>query len=78
MATNIVFDENKSAEDNIAEFIAFIESQHPQLGPLLTKRLHKILPLSPDPNKRSAERSSFNKEIEKILDALCVAARANQ
>ncbi len=76
MTTGFAFDDKKSAEDNIADFISFIESQHPGLGPILTKHIQRILPLSPDPNKRSTDRNSFNSEIAKILDALCLTAKA--
>jgi hypothetical protein len=70
------FDDQKSAEQNIADFMSFIDTQYPQLGPIFTTHIQKILPLSPEPNKRAADRASFNREIRKILDAVCAAAKA--
>jgi len=75
MVPSFAFDDQKSAQENIADFMSFIGTQYPMLGPILTKHIQKILPLSPEPNKRSADRGSFNQEIRKILDAMCAAAK---
>jgi hypothetical protein len=76
MPTDFTFDEERSAGENVARFISFIESQYPSLAPILTKRIQKILPLASDPSKRSTDRSSFNREVKEMLDALCQTGEA--
>lgn len=75
MAGQFHFDEKKSAQENIEDFISHIESTNTALGPLLRKHLDKMLPL-PDASKRSAARASFNDEIKKLLDAALVSRKA--
>ena len=74
MSGQFEFDEKKTAQENIDDFMRHIESTNTGLGALLRKHINKLLPL-PDPGKRSAARASFNTEIKKLLDAALVARK---
>jgi hypothetical protein len=75
MAVQFDFDEKKTAQENIEDFLSHVESTNPALGPLLRKHLDRMLPF-PDAARRSAARASFNGEIKKLLDAAHVALKA--
>ena len=75
MAGQFDFDEKKTAQENIEDFLSHVESTNTALGPLPHKHLDKMLPL-PDATKRSTARASFNGEIKKLLDAALVALKA--
>lgn len=69
------FDENKTALENIEDFLAHVEITDKAFGQLLRKYLVKMFPLQ-DPSKRGAMRASFNAEIKKHLDAILTTQMA--
>jgi hypothetical protein len=69
------FDDKKTAQENIDDFLAHVESTNRAFGRLLRKNLDKMFPL-PDASKRSAVRASFNDEIKRQLDAALAARKA--
>ena len=75
MAIQFNFDEKRTAQENIEDFLAYVELTNNAFGKLLRRHLDKMLPL-PDPSKRSAARASFNAEIKKLLDAVLTALKA--
>ena len=76
MAAQFDFDEKKTAQENIEEFLAYIEGTNKVVGQILRQLLPRMLPLPDDPTKRSAVRASFNSEIKKLLDAILTARKA--
>ena len=75
MAGQFDFDEKKTAQENIEDFLTHVESTNKAFGRLLRKNLDKMVPL-PDASKRSAARAAFNGEIKKQLDAALAARKA--
>ena len=69
------FDEKKTAQQNIEDFLAQVESNNGTLGQLLRKHLKNMIPLPEEPNKRSAARAAFNGEIKRLLDAALAAQK---
>ena len=69
------FDDKKSAEENIANFLAHIDSIDKTFAALLRQNIDKMLPL-PEVARRGAARAVFNGEIKKKLDAALAAAKA--
>ena len=74
VANTFEFDEAKGAEENILDFLTYVESIQPVFGPLLRRNLGKILPL-PDASARSVARSSFNLEIKRLLELALAASK---
>jgi hypothetical protein len=66
------FDEKKSAQENIADFLAHIDSIDKTFATLLRQNIIKMLPL-PEVAKRGTVRAVFNGEIKKQLDAAAKA-----
>lgn len=75
MAGQFDFDGNRTAQENIENFLAHLEKTNKAFGQLLRKHLDKMLPLQ-DPSKRSAMRASFNDEIKKHLDSILTVRMA--
>lgn len=76
MAGGFNFDENKTAQENIDDFLAHVEATNKAFGPLLRKHLDRMLPLPSDATTRSGARASFNGEIKMLLDAVLAARKA--
>jgi hypothetical protein len=77
MPTQFNFDPEKTAQQNIDDFLSYVRTKYPFLGQLLQTHVSKMLPLAIDPSKRSAARAAFNAEIKKQLDALLAAKKSN-
>ena len=75
MSQPFEFDEKKSAQENIADFLAHIDSIDKTFAALLRQNIHKMLPL-PEIARRGAMRAVFNGEIKERLDAALAAAKA--
>lgn len=75
MAATFDFDEKKSAQENISDFLKHIESVEPVLGPLVRKHIGKMLPLPEAVNARSVARALFNAEIKTLLDQALVSSK---
>ena len=69
------FDEKKSAQENIADFLTHVDSIDKTFAALLRQNIDKMLPL-PEVARRGAVRAVFNGEIKKKLDAALAAAKA--
>jgi hypothetical protein len=76
MAGNFKLDPKKTAEENICDFLAHIESEHGALGQILRAHIDKIFPLPRDATQRSAARAEFNSEVKKQLDAALAAVKS--
>lgn len=68
------FDEKKSAQENIADFLVHIDSIDKTFAALLRQNIDKMLPL-PEVARRGAVRAVFNSEIKKKLDAALAATK---
>jgi hypothetical protein len=73
---NFTFDQKKTAQENIADFLAHIEAQNPALGLILRRHIAPMVPLPADSIDRNARRTAFNKEIRKDLDVVLAALQA--
>jgi hypothetical protein len=69
MVNTFDFHREKTAQENIADFLTFIEAEEPLFGGLLRAHVGKLVPL-PDGNRRSAARAAFNSEIRKHLETI--------
>ena len=76
MPGNFTFDQKKTAQENIADFVAHIEAQNPAFGLILRRHIATMVPLPADSIARSARRAVFNKEIRKDLDVVLAALQA--
>jgi hypothetical protein len=75
MSRAFEFDEKKSAQENIADFLTYIDSIDDAFAALLRQNIGKMLPL-PEAAGRGTVRAAFNCEIKKKLDAVLAAAKA--
>jgi hypothetical protein len=62
------FNANVSAEDNMDAFFDHLALQNKEFADLLKGELTKILQSSDTPAQRQTARSSFAREVLKILD----------
>ena len=75
MAAQFDFDEKKTTDENINDFLQHIASINKPFTQLLCKHLNKMLPLQ-DSTKQGAARALFNGEIKKQLDASLASVTA--
>lgn len=68
------FDEKKTAKENIADFLAHVDTIEPAFSTLLRNNIGTMLPL-PDAAKRGAARAAFNGAIKKQLDSALAAMK---
>jgi hypothetical protein len=74
MSGQFEFDEKKTAQENIAAFLAHVESSNQGLGTLLRLNIDKMIPL-PEFARRGPVRAAFNGEVKKQLDAALAAIK---
>jgi hypothetical protein len=74
MAGPFAFDQNKSAQENIADFLVHADSVDKAFAALLRRNIGRMLPL-PEVAKRGTARAVFNEEIKKALDSALAAVK---
>jgi hypothetical protein len=68
------FDQNKTAQENITDFLTHVDSIDSAFGGLLRRNIGTMLPL-PEVAKRGVARAAFNGEIKRQLDLALAAMK---
>lgn len=65
------FDESKSFDENLAEFLLEMESAYIGLGPILRNAIPQLLSANDEASRRLA-RTRFNRIVQGELDAMAL------